>query len=225
MISPNTLFAMLARSACGSFSRPATAGFTLFEMLVTLSVFVVITSTLLVSYSGLNKHLSVDTLAHEIGQWVRDAQVSAMSVKSAKTVSGVYPGYGVHFALSDPGKFIFFADILPPYHEYNALSGSEKCGDPGVECEREIVLTQGNKIDSLCGVTTGGILTAKCLSPNGASSVFDIVFTRPDPDAVITGNLNGGATASYSSARITIVSLQGYRRTIEAWITGQISIQ
>ena len=31
------------------------------------------------------------------------------------------------------------------------------CGAAGSECEREIVLTQGNKIDALCGVTTGGI--------------------------------------------------------------------
>ncbi|OGZ06048.1 MAG: hypothetical protein A2845_01345 [Candidatus Lloydbacteria bacterium RIFCSPHIGHO2_01_FULL_49_22] len=204
----------------GTRSYPVTAGFTLLEMLVTLSIFVIITSTLLISYSGFNKHLSVDTLAHEIGQWIRDAQVSAMSVKSARTVAGMYPGYGVHFTLSDPGKFIFFAD-LDSDDQYDP----GVCGAAGSECEREIVLTQGNKIDALCGVTTGGIFTAKCLSPNGASSVFDIVFTRPDPDAVISGDLNGGASSGYSSARITIVSLQGYRRTVEAWITGQISIQ
>lgn len=210
-----------ARRPRGLFGRPAMLGFTLLEMLVTLSVFSMITSTLLISYSGFNKHLNVDTLANEIGQWIRDAQVSAMSVKGARTATGAYPGYGVHFAMSDPGKFLFFAD-LDGDRQYDP----GVCGAAGSECEREVVLTQGNKIDSLCGLTASGVSTAKCLAPHGSSSVFDIVFTRPDPDAVINGDVNGSSfPTGYSSARITIVSLQGYHRTIEAWITGQISIQ
>ncbi len=205
-------------------TQKTTSGFTLVEMIVTVAVFVTLSTTLLVSYSGMNKHLNVDSSAHQIGQWVRDAQVSAMSVRSAKNAAGTYSGFGIHFDFAEKEKFIYFADINSNLR-YD--DGGAACGAVGnVECEREIFLTQGNKIYSLCGQVVGAISDARCIVPNGVSSVIDIVFTRPEPDARITGDINGvGFPTTYSSARITITSLKGYRRTVEVWTTGQISIQ
>lgn len=207
-------------------AQKATAGFSLLEMLVTVSIFVILSTTLLVSYSGINKHLNVDTLTHQVGQWVRDAQVSAMSVRSAANAAGTYAGFGVHFDFAQKGKFTYFADINGN-RRYD--DGGAACGNmANIECENEIFLSQGNTIFSLCGNTAdaGAVYTVNCVNPNAASSVFDIVFTRPDPDARISGDLNGaGFPKTYSSARITITSLKGYRRTVEVWVTGQISVQ
>ncbi len=205
------------------------SGFTLIEMLVALSIFIILSSAFLMNYNTFNKRISLDTLAHQIGQWVRDAQVSAMSVKNSKTQAGTFPGYGLHFDIATPDRFVYFAD-LNNNKRYDPPISPAKCGDPGVECEREILLLQGNSIVSLCGLVTPPTIptiTPKCGATLSTSQTFDIVFTRPNPDADIAGDLNsvGSFPTPYSSARITVSSVTGYERVVETWITGQISVQ
>lgn len=210
-----------------SVSKHTSSGFSIIELIVAIGIFIIISSSVLFSYTGFNNRVGLETMAHQIGQWVRDAQVSAMGVRYART-GDTYPGFGLHFDILQPNKFIYFADLDGDntYLPFDTLIG-EKCGDVGVECEREILLTQGARITSLCGQgAVGSIGTTDCTGPYGASSVFDIVFTRPDPDASINGNLNGVSfPTEYSSARMIIRSPKGMERQVEVWITGQISVQ
>lgn len=205
-----------------------TSGFTIIEMLVAIGIFLLLSSPFLINYNTFNKRVTLDTLAHQIGQWVRDAQVSAMSVKNSQTQTGTFPGYGLHFDISTPDRFVYFAD-LDSDSQYDPPVGLAKCGDIGVECEREILLLQGNTIDSLCGDAGALIaISAKCITVGAdeASNVFDIVFTRPSLDAEISGDLLGVSfPTQYSRARITVASVTGYTRVIEVWVTGQISVQ
>lgn len=202
-------------------------GFTMLEMLIALSMFILLSSMFLVNYNTFNKRVSLDTLAHQIGQWVRDAQISAMSVKNSRSAGAFPPGYGLHFDRATSDRFIFFAD-LDNDNQYDSLTGIQKCGDSGVECERVVNLLQGNTISTLCGDSPGTATSLQCATAGAVdtSNVFDITFTRPNPDAVIVGDLNGASfPTEYSRARIGVVSVKGYERTIEVWTTGQISIQ
>lgn len=207
------------------FSARSPRGFSLIELVVAMSIFVILTTTFLFNYNSFNKHVTLDTLAHQLAQWVRDAQVSAMSVKRAGTSIGDFPGYGLHFDVATPDKFIYFAD-LNRNKQYDPLLVGQKCGDPLVECEKEINLLQGNKILSLCGeAQSGSALTIQCDTLD-TSKTFDIVFTRPNPDANIAGDLNGVSfPTSYSRAEINVTSPLGYKRTVEVWTTGQISVR
>lgn len=199
------------------------AGFSIIELIVTLSIFVVISSVLLFNYNSFNKRITLDMLAHQIGQWVRDAQVSAMSVKRARADTGKFPGYGLHFDMTKPDRFVYFADV----NGNKRYDTGGVCGDPTSECEREVKILQGNKLYALCGdVPSGAISTTECISPLGASLRFDILFLRPDPDAKIYGDLNGASFPTpYSRAEIIVTSPTDYRRTIVVWTTGQISVR
>jgi prepilin-type N-terminal cleavage/methylation domain-containing protein len=200
-------------------------GFSLLELLVAIAIFIILSSTFLMSYNTFNKRISVDTLAQQIGQWVRDAQVSAMSVKHAKTQAGVFPGYGLHFSILTPDRFVYFADLDSDL-QYDPPLAPAKCGDAGVECEREVVLLKGNTILALCGDAPSGSASSPACGLFDASNSFDISFTRPNPDAFINGDLLGVSfPTTYARARIIVTSVSGYQRTVEGWTTGQVSIQ
>jgi prepilin-type N-terminal cleavage/methylation domain-containing protein len=198
-------------------------GFTLVEMLVAMAIFITLTSVLLLNYNNFNTRLNLDILAHQIAQWSRDAQVSAMSVRPSRTDLTKFSGFGLHFDASIPTSFIYFADLNGD-KRYAPLTGSQKCGDPGVECEKRIQILKKNSIEQICGSTLGH---AQGTCATGLESVqnLDIVFTRPNPDASIIGEYVVGAPFPYAHADITVISPKKYRRTIQVWTTGQISVQ
>lgn len=198
-------------------------GFTMLEMIVAMSIFIVLTSVLLFNYNSFNNRITLDILAHQIAQWTRDTQVSAMSVRPSRTDLAKFSGFGLHFDIAARTSFIYFADLNGD-KQYAPLTGLQKCGDPGIECEKVIQILKKNSIEKLCGLTSPPHAAGVC--PLGLDEVekFDIVFTRPNPDAAITGFI-GAPSFQYSHADITIVSPAQYRRTIQVWTTGQISVQ
>ena len=196
-------------------------GFSLIELLVAISIFLILSTTLLFNYNGMNLRLTLDMLAHQTAQWVRETQVSAMSVRHTTDVTK-FPGYGLHFTRANPGQFVFFADFNGD-RRYTDIPSGMNCKDTGVECQEVIKFQKGNIIKSLCSdVGTAGV--SGCDIYLSAENI-DIVFTRPDPDAVITVVDSTSAVLTASRARITLQSLSGYQRTIEVWTTGQISVQ
>jgi type II secretory pathway pseudopilin PulG len=204
-----------------------TAGFSLIELIVAIGIFIVLTSVLLFNYNKFGNRLTLDILSHQIAGWIRDAQVSAMSVRIDRTGAGKYPGYGVHFDATPADAFIYFADTYAPDKQYNAVSGA--CGAALAECEKQIKILQKNRVELICGAaTTPTKPQGRC--PVGFEELLaaDIVFIRPNPDANIIGRYlpaSPVATTSYSHVNITIVTPIGYRRTIGAWTTGQIYVQ
>lgn len=195
-----------------------TAGFSLIEMIVALSIFIILTTVMLFKYNSMNTRLTLDTLAHQIAQWTRETQISAMSVKSH---AGAYnAGYGLHFDLAMPNQFIFFAD----------LDGDKKytpggtCGSDISECIQVVNLLNGNAVTMLCGEDKGNGQNA---CPAGLESLLDtdIVFTRPDPDAFINGEYSFGNRATYARNQITVSARTGYSRVVEIWTTGQVSVK
>ena len=202
-------------------------GFSLIELIVAISILLILSTALLLNYNSMNTRLTLDTLAHQTAQWVRATQVLAMSVKQT-TGANKFPGYGLHFDRSTPDQFVFFADFGDgagglPNKLYDPPTGAEKCGDPGVECQEVINLQRGNKITKLCMPATGTSAVVDCGAYHFAS-ILDFVFTRPDPDANITGK-DASGFSSISFGRITVAAPSGYVRTVEVWTTGQVSVQ
>ena len=177
---------------------------------------------MLFNYNSMNTRLTLDTLAHELAQWVRQTQVSAMSVLHTADVNS-YPGYGLHFDRANKNQFIFFADLNKD-KRYQPLIGVQKCGDVGVECQKLETLSKGNTIVTICGETTSGSAAIDC-GPYAYANNVDIVFTRPDPDAIIGGDDSTNVPVIFSRARITVASVNNYQRTVEVWTTGQVSVQ
>jgi prepilin-type N-terminal cleavage/methylation domain-containing protein len=198
------------------------AGFTLIELLVAISILLFLSMAMLFSYNSMNARLTLDNLAHQTAQWVRATQVTAMSVRHTADATK-FPGYGLHFDRGTPSRFVFFADLNGD-HRYAPLLAGEKCGDIGVECQKEISLLKGNTIVRLCGESVATLPAGDCPAL-GAVGDGDIVFTRPDPDAVISGDDMVPSPVALSRLRVTLSSVQNYQRTVEIWTTGQVSVQ
>ncbi|OGZ08361.1 MAG: hypothetical protein A3C93_02750 [Candidatus Lloydbacteria bacterium RIFCSPHIGHO2_02_FULL_54_17] len=205
-------------------------GFSIVELLVAVGIFLVLSATFLFNYGSFDRRVTVDILAHQIAGWVRDAQVSAMSVKRARNDDGKFPGYGLYFDMAAKNKFVFFADLNGDLKYTPYDPGTSKCGNALEECEQEILLLHGNTIDSICGDEDSGS-AGSCASVNpGNPSLFTtdfahVVFVRPNPfDATILGDPDTAPTR-HSHVEVTIASPKGYRHTITIWITGQVSVR
>ena len=193
-------------------------GFTMVELIITMTIFVTLSSVMLFNYNSMNTRLTLDTLAHQIAQWTRETQISAMSVKSH---AGSYnAGYGLHFDTLVPKQFIFFADI----NGDKIYTPGGTCGDVASECVQIVNLLKGNAIAMLCGENKGNPQGA---CPTGLETLMDtdIVFTRPDPDAFINGEYSLSNRNVYARNQITVQAVTGYSRTVEVWTTGQVSVK
>jgi type II secretory pathway pseudopilin PulG len=189
-------------------------GYTIIELLVTIGIFSLISSIVLVNYPKLSEQLSVSQTAHEIALAFREAKTYALAVRQ---FGGSYQvGYGVHFDKATPENFILYAA---------PLNTSNKCNS-GVNCVRGSVATydvdtftmkSGIQIMSICDTTTGTICYEK----------LDVAYVRPDPIVYIIGTDVGGTPSpqSLTSIRIKVRTPGGQEKSIDIWSTGQISVQ
>lgn len=184
------------------------SGFSLVELVVSVAIFTIITSVILARHSQFSGTLLLENLAYDIALSIRKAQVFGLSVREFTTGSSEFNvGYGVHFDSADNTSYIFFAD----------RDRDEAYGGSG-EIVETFSLRRGNTISEFCGILANG--TEKCT--DSGVTFLDIVFERPNPEAIIKSNLPGN---TYESARITVSSPQGTTWNVETFITGQISIQ
>ncbi len=179
--------------------------FTLIELLVVISIFVIITVSIFLNYPKYGSVLSLKKTGQEIALSVREAQVYALSVKSAESDADVFPGYGVYFTLTFPDSFLLFSDNNENYRYDNG------------EAVKEFKIETKDKIVDLCGTTDLGEICGL--------EQLNIVFRRPNPIV----NLNNGDDDNYnefSNAKIKIRSLrENNEKIINVWLSGQISVE
>jgi prepilin-type N-terminal cleavage/methylation domain-containing protein len=190
------------------------AGFTLVELLVTITIFVILTGVVLFSQSRFNSTIFLTNLAYDTALTIRQAQTFGINIKEFNGASKFLP-YGVHFDIDHPDSFILFADNT--YEDLDNPGEGKYKGDPGVcEVEKGCVtrynITRGNKIGDLC------IDANTC----GLSSI-DIVFIRPNPDAIIRSSRSGSLN-SESEGRVILTAPDGSTRTVRVSQTGLIEI-
>lgn len=193
----------------------AIAGFTLVELVVTISIFVLLSVVALVNFRQVDNSLVLQNVAHQVALVARKAQISGISVQgiSAGAVT-LFPSYGINFDTSRNTSFVLFSDTTVINKLFDGVCPKAL---PTDECAQRYTLAQGYTIKQLCGnQKTGGAL-ATC-----ALTRLDVSFTRPNPDALIIGN---GGTGPFSDAEVVIQSKAGATKTIVVWTTGQISIE
>ncbi len=214
-------------------------GFTLLELLVSIFIFIFLTTLLVVKYGNFDQSVLFTNLAYDVALTLRTAQTYGLSVQGQES-NFKYP-YGVSFCALATGcepeamdiekskligfnnqKMFLFADT-------NICGGSSSC--TGGFDEDDIVISSYNikrsvKIYGMC-------ITSGCGSPDNTKRV-DITFVRPNPDAIIcvSNDLHendcvgkNAANGPRSSVRIFFRSPNGGLRTIIIRNTGQISVE
>jgi prepilin-type N-terminal cleavage/methylation domain-containing protein len=187
-------------------------GFSIIELVVVMAIFLVITSLVLINNNRFQGDIVLSNLAYDIALSIRQAQTYGLSVRGVGTTFTA--PYGVHILGSVPTEYTFFVDAANPYQFEDA---------PGEKIE-SFQLNHGFIIYDFCAVAAGASNCSTSI-PGGA---LNILFERPDPDAIITdgtGSRVNGVGVPYDEAQIYVQSPQGALRVIKVFSTGQISVQ
>jgi len=176
----------------------------LVELIVSISIFAMMTALVVAKYGNFNQSVLLTNLAYDMALTIRTAQTYGVSVRQ-EGGDFKYP-YGVSFIAGD-STFVFFAD-----------TDGTKNGiyDDGTDAKlNSYTLKRGAKIKDVCI----GSSSASCSS----ESVLSITYTRPDPDARICHIYCEATIPEY--ARITIEGLDGSTRAVVVRKNGQISVE
>jgi len=193
-------------------------GFTLVELLVVMSIFVIMTAVVLFNQNKFSSDTALTNITYEAALQIRQAQVYGILVRQTSSSPVFDVGYGIHLEKSFPESPItlsLFSD--------NDNSGTFNLGDTIVT---PFKMREGNIIKDVC-TTSPDPVTVVCFAsstvPQTATST-DIVFKRPEPAASI---LEGsGVSGKKSVVDITISSALGDKtKLITVRNTGQISVK
>jgi prepilin-type N-terminal cleavage/methylation domain-containing protein len=172
-------------------------GFTLVELMVTITVMLIITSISIFNYSEFNSATVTNTLAYDIALAIRQAQSYGVAVRAGTSDTDFDIAYGVHFG-ANKENFSLFADTD------NKLDYDEN------ELLQTYTLQAGSKITSVCVDIT------KC------DRDTIILFKRPDPESIVKYD---GALVQSGTVTITIQNItETLTRIITVYPTGQISV-
>lgn len=183
-------------------TRDLNRGFTLIELVVVLSIFVIISSVILADYPGFSQRVALERTAQEIALSLREAETLALSVRESSLVQGEFVGFGVHFNIATPREYILFSDL----NGNNSFQANEEVDHFFIE--------KSPIISRLC------VGTETNLPDDCNISVIDMVYLRPDPTITITAD---GVWHPQFSLRVATPDASF--KEIVAWFTGQIEIR
>lgn len=198
-------------------------GFTLVELLISISIVSVILTVLILNQSTYTDGAALANLADEISLTISQAQTYSIAVREFSTGSNIFSSsYGLAFSLLGSGSdkaYIYFAD-----RDGNSIySGDWSCPMGGLsdECLNRADITRGNYIDSICIIRIAGEDVCDNVSR------VDISFLRPNTEAQIFFFDDSGSLITMSDikgGKITVKSPLGYTRTVSIFNTGQVSV-
>lgn len=196
-------------------------GFTLVELMVSISIIVIILTVVISNQSTYTDKAALAGLADEISLTVSQAQVYSIGVKELSTGSQIFSSsYGLTFSLLSGNSgsnvdYIYFADINRDF----IYGGDWLCA--GGECLSKTNITRGNLIQSICVIPVSG-------SDVCDVGRVDISFVRPNTEAQIRffdSNEVVYNPISMKGVKIMLISPKGATRSVSIFSTGQISVQ
>ncbi len=194
-------------------------GFSLVELLVSISIVTMIMTVVLFGYSTFNDNLALSAAGQELAIAVRQTQSYGLNVKEVTAGSGLFSyAYGIYF---DPNTsssdFYIFVDANNN-KVYDVGSGCGS-GANSTECVEKISLRNNVTIYQICD--------ASACPPSLSTRKLDITFLRPNTDAnIYFTDINGTILSGpVSTGKVRLISPKGKTLTVEVQSTGQISIQ
>lgn len=194
-------------------------GFTLVELMVTISIVSVILSIVLYNYGTFNDNIALSSSGQEMAIAIRQAQTYGVNVREVKVGGGVFStAYGIYFnPSSNPSDYYVFADTNGN-KVYDVGNG---CGGAVTECIEKFTLRNGVKISQICDGASN------CPPAPGQNVTnLDITFLRPNLDANINfANSVGNIKATTLTGKIVLISPKNKTLTIAVENTGQVLAQ
>ncbi len=219
-------------AASRRFLRPSplslSAGFTLIEMLVVVSIFLVLTSIVLANYPKLNSQLTLGLVANDVALSVRQAQQYALGAIQRVGATTVHIPYGIHLETATPRSYILFADSAPlPGGDYlYTLPPTNPNDSPPAGTG---TLPSSVRILRLCAATAAQIASLPACITSGGGALekpfLDVVFHRPDPDMNVNGVAATGGTP-FVEAVIVLANIDAsLTKEVHITLPGQIYVK
>jgi len=222
--------AMLSGSTLKKRSFLVTRAFTLVELMVTVSIFVFMTTLVISKYGNFNQNVLLTNLAYDMALTFRTAQTFGVSVKAADDQNNPcnQPGaspfqcvYGIHFDTLKNTTFTLYAmpiSTARTYYTYPAGAGGADI--------YTYTLRNGAHIDSITDQSN-----THSIGPTYPT--VDVYFKRPDSSSHICMVDPAGtspqcdAAAGITSVRVKIVSDSNANnyRTVVVYRNGQITVE
>lgn len=180
-------------------------GFTLIELLVVMGILVVISGVTLTSYAKFGGQTLLRNLAYDIALSIREAQIYGISARSFLSAQ-FSSGYGAYFSFNESNKEFFL---------YTDVNGDNFFASD--EMVETFTIGKGYTLDRIC-VSSGDA------EENCTVTELDILFKRPEPDAIIRASL-GSDFDLYDTARVVVASPKAKKLSVLILTTGQISVQ
>lgn len=155
----------------------AQSGFTLIELMVTISIVVLTTGLVMIRYSSFNSSVLLNGQAYEVAFDIRETQSLAISVRGNN--NEFRQEYGMYFALEHPSRYILYQDTNDQEPPRFDAALNEAVGEPYTLDPRFVLV-------DLCGVTMNGL--RRCASTDGVPQAVSVAFARPDFDAAMYGD-------------------------------------
>ena len=226
-------------------SRAQSRGFTIIEMITVVAIITIMTGVVLANFPDFRERASLELVAQEVSLVIRQAQAFGAQTRSIGSGAFPFPSYGVYFnfKLNDPnypalpkGAFVLFGDGSGTADQLLTDDDLGACGQAGRECREVYTLSGGLEFVSITGC-----LEEACTSPQtttfgtvpyvSGQLPLNIVFQRPDPEAIFKSQagstlLCGGASSPCTLLRIRIKSTRNNAtKDIYVWNTGHIYVK
>jgi prepilin-type N-terminal cleavage/methylation domain-containing protein len=201
-------------------------GFTLVELMISITIFVIMSALLVAKYGTFNQSVLFTNLAYDIALTLRTAQTYGLSVRNTESAGSdplfQYP-YGVAFCAKAGGCGNGFDNTnMILYADFNVNGRYD--GEPTDKIVSTYYIKRGASIRSICSIEN--------CDPSAYKDFLAISFIRPYPDAIIcfeSGSRtcidDGQANIRISPlAEIMLQSSDGSLRAIYVRRSGQISV-
>jgi len=209
LFSCKSLFTYNRRVMQQNITPKLVSGFTLVELLVTITVFVILTGIVLFNSNKFDSSVLLHNFGYDVALTIKQAQFYGVNVKESTNATFSSP-YGVYFNIGEGGSrtnFILYNDIVRD----NKYGDNFACTVSDSECVQKYSMQRGTFIKDICAGTEA--------SPECGLSQLSVLFIRPNPDAHIYVN-NLSVASDYT--RIILSSADGATTSVIVTSAGQI---
>ncbi|MFA5652147.1 MAG: type II secretion system protein [Candidatus Paceibacterota bacterium] len=204
-------------------------GFTLVELLITITMFVIVTGVVLVNSNSFDSSVLLNNFAYDVALTIKQAQSYGVNVRETSNFRDVglnqfNSAYGVFFDLTQSNtNFVLFNDAPATDGTYNRIYDSSitTCSVDDPECIQKYTIRKGNIIKSICA----GSGPDDC--PDGVSKVekLSILFQRPNLAALIYSETSGILSSAQPYAKVTLSAESGATQAVVVTSVGQIYVK
>lgn len=186
-------------------------GFTLFEMLTSISIIVMITAIFMANYHANNQRTDLVMTAQKLVSDIHAAQNNTLGLNKYGT--DVPPGgWGLHFDTStNKQQYIMFADLDRPASDEPGQIHAADAGFLRYDADEGDVNFGARVVDLPAGIEISSLNTG-----NGTTTLANVTFLPPDPK---TNIYDGSVTSTWLSISLRDKA-QGIVKTVKVNFLG-----